>query len=70
MLLDPCADHAGISGKVRHHLATLGKDAVNKLFMGALRDDAAVIDNGDAITKPLCLFHIMRGIDDRGSLVA
>src|ERR1035441_1698765 len=55
VLLDPCSDHAGRSVKVRQYLAARRENVLYKLFMGALGDDAAVIDDGDAITEPLRL---------------
>ena len=33
-------------------------------------DDAAVVDDGDAIAEPLRLFHVVRGVDDRGARAA
>ena len=35
-----------------------------------MRDDVAMIDDGDAIAEALGFFHVMRGVDDRSALAA
>jgi hypothetical protein len=50
VLRDPRFDHAGRAIKARQHLAALGKGAWTSV-LGAESDDAAVIDDGDAIAQ-------------------
>ena len=37
----------------------------DELLRGAERDDAAVVDDRDAVAEPLRLFHVVRRVEER-----
>src|SRR5579884_34507 len=41
-----------------------------ELFERTHSDDLALIHNGDMVAEPLCLFHVVGGVEDGCSLVA
>ena len=55
----PRKDAIAAVGETHNYLTTRPECAPDQLVFAPQRDDVAVIDNGDPITQPLCLFHVM-----------
>ncbi len=63
--------HAAISGEFPAKRAVTWLRDAKALWTSSSfvpeRDDAPVVDDGDAIAEPLRLFHVVGGVNDRGS---
>src|SRR5215467_2662725 len=57
-------------GETHNYLATRRESAPDQLVFAPQRDDEAVINDGDPITQPLCLFHVMSRVNHRHSIAS